>query len=164
MKKFRNSIFIILAAALSLGAGDKDKKKSKKEAAVTCVVSGETVDKTEYASYKAGKVFFCCGGCKADFEDASTKFAVSANFQLVASGQYMQTSCPLSGRKLNPEKAVKVAGTDVTFCCGNCQGKTEKAEDKLAFIFADVAFDKGFIPVPEKSNTAKKGKSKKQSF
>ena len=32
MKKFRNSIFIILAAALSLGAGDKDKKKSKKEA------------------------------------------------------------------------------------------------------------------------------------
>ena len=163
MKKFRTSILIILAATLSLalGAGDKDKKKSKKKASVTCVVSGETIDKAEYASYKSGKVYFCCEGCKADFEDASAKFTVAANFQLVASGQYMQTSCPLSGRKLNPEKAVKVAGTDVTFCCGNCQGKTKKAEDKMAFIFADAAFDKGFAPVPEKSKPAKKGKKKK---
>ncbi len=160
MKQFRTSILIILAATLSLGAGDKDKKKSKNKAPVTCVVSGETIDKAEYASYKSGKVYFCCEGCKADFEDASAQFAVAANFQLVVSGQYMQTSCPLSGRKLNPEKAVRVAGTDVTFCCGNCQGKTEKAEDKMAFIFADVAFDKGFTPVSEKNKTGK-GKKKK---
>ncbi len=73
MKQFRTSLFIILAAALSLGAGDKDKKKNTKEAGVTCVVSGEAVDKSEHISYKAGKVFFCCEGCKADFEDASAK-------------------------------------------------------------------------------------------
>lgn len=161
MKQFRTSLFIVLAAALSLGAGDKD-KKNKKKADVTCVISGEAVDKSEYTSYKAGKVFFCCEGCKADFEDASAKFAVAANYQLVASGQYMQTNCPVSGRKLNPKKAVKVAATDVTFCCGNCQGKTEKAEDKMAFIFSDAPFDKGFAPVPEKSETAKKGKKSKK--
>ena len=146
MKHFYKAISIILVAMVSLNAGDKDKKKHE----VTCVVSGETIDETEYTNYKKGKVYFCCGGCKADFDEASATFAVAANYQLVATGQYMQTNCPVSGRDLNPKKVVKGANADVTFCCGNCQGKTNKAEDKMAFIFADVSFDKGFFPVPEK--------------
>ena len=67
----------------------------------------------------------------------------------------MQTNCPVSGRGLNPKKTMKVANSDVTFCCGNCQGKTNKAEDKMAFIFADASFDKGFSPVPEKPESNK---------
>ena len=151
MKRFYKAISIILVAMVLLNAGDKDKKKHE----VTCVVSGETIDETEYTNYKKGKVYFCCGGCKADFDEASATFAVAANYQLVATGQYMQTNCPVSGRDLNPKKVVKVANADVTFCCGNCQGKTNKAEDKMAFIFADVSFDKGFSPVPEKPESNK---------
>ena len=143
MKRFNKAMSIILVAMVSLNAGDKDKKKHE----ATCVVSGEAIDKTEYSNYR--KVYFCCDGCKADFDEASAKFAVAANYQLVATGQYMQTNCPVSGRDLNPKKVVKVANADVTFCCGNCQGKTNKAEDKMAFIFADVSFDKGFSPIPE---------------
>jgi len=151
MKRFYKAMSIILVAMVSLNAGDKDKKKHE----VTCVVSGETIDETEYSNYKKGKVYFCCGGCKADFDEASATFAVAANYQLVATGQYMQTNCPVSGRGLNPEKVVKVANSNITFCCGNCQGKTNKAEDKMAFIFADVSFDKGFFPVPEKPESNK---------
>ena len=151
MKRFYKAMSIILVAMVSLNAGDKDKKKHE----VTCVVSGETIDETEYSNYKKGKVYFCCGGCKADFDEASVTFAVAANYQLVATGQYMQTNCPVSGRGLNPEKVVKVANSNITFCCGNCQGKTNKAEDKMAFIFADVSFDKGFFPVPEKPESNK---------
>ena len=151
MKRFYKAMSIILVAMVSLNAGDKDKKKHE----VTCVVSGETIDETEYTNYKKGKVYFCCGGCKADFDEASATFAVAANYQLVATGQYMQTNCPVSGRDLNPKKVVKVANADVTFCCGNCQGKTNKIEDKMAFIFADVSFDKGFSPVPEKPESNK---------
>ena len=151
MKRFYKAMSIILVAMVSLNAGDKDKKKHE----VTCVVSGETIDETEYTNYKKGKVYFCCGGCKADFDEASATFAVAANYQLVATGQYMQTNCPVSGRGLNPKKVVKVANAGVTFCCGNCQGKTNKAEDKMAFIFADVSFDKGFSPVPEKPESNK---------
>ena len=151
MKRFYKAMSIILVAMVSLNAGDKDKKKHE----VTCVVSGETIDETEYTNYKKGKVYFCCGGCKADFDETSATFAVAANYQLVATGQYMQTNCPVSGRDLNPKKVVKVANADVTFCCGNCQGKTNKAEDKMAFIFTDVSFDKGFSPVPEKPESNK---------
>ena len=151
MKRFYKAMSIILVAMVLLNAGDKDKKKHE----VTCVVSGETIDETEYTNYKKGKVYFCCGGCKADFDEASATFAVAANYQLVATGQYMKTNCPVSGRDLNPKKVVKVANADVTFCCGNCQGKTNKAEDKMAFIFTDVSFDKGFSPVPEKPESNK---------
>ena len=151
MKHFYNTISIILVAMVSLSAGDKDEKKHE----VTCVVSGETIDSTEYSNYKKGKVYFCCGGCKADFDEASANFAVAANYQLVATGQYMQTNCPVSGRGLNPEKVVKVANSDVTFCCGNCQGKTNKAENKMTFIFANTSFDKGFSPLPEKPESNK---------
>ena len=151
MRRFYKAMSIILVAMVLLNAGDKDKKKHE----VTCVVSGETIDETEYTNYKKGKVYFCCGGCKADFDEASATFAVAANYQLVATGQYMQTNCPVSGRGLNPKKVVKVANADVTFCCGNCQGKTNKAEDKMAFIFTDVSFDKGFSPVPEKPESNK---------
>ena len=151
MKRFYKAMSIILVAMVLLNAGDKDKKKHE----VTCVVSGETIDETEYSNYKKGKVYFCCGGCKADFDEASATFAVAANYQLVATGQYMQTNCPVSGRGLNPKKVVKVANAYVTFCCGNCQGKTNKAEDKMAFIFTDVSFDKGFSPVPEKPESNK---------
>ena len=151
MKHFYKAMSIILVAMISLNAGDKNKKKHE----ATCVVSGEAIDETEYSNYKKGKVYFCCGGCKADFDEASVTFAVAANYQLVATGQYMQTNCPVSGRGLNPEKVVKVANSNITFCCGNCQGKTNKAEDKMAFIFADVSFDKGFFPVPEKPESNK---------
>ena len=151
MKRFYKAMSIILVAMVSLNAGDKDKKKHE----VTCVVSGETIDETEYTNYKKWKVYCCCGGCKADFDEASATFAVAANYQLVATGQYMQTNCPVSGRGLNPEKVVKVANSNITFCCGNCQGKTNKAEDKMAFIFTDVSFDKGFSPVPEKPESNK---------
>ena len=136
---------------VSLSAGDKDEKKHE----VTCVVSGETIDRTEYSNYKKGKVYFCCGGCKADFDEASANFAVAANYQFVATGQYMQTNCPVSGSGLNPEKVVKVANSDFTFCCGNCQGKTNKAENKMTFIFANTSFDKGFSPLPEKPESNK---------
>ena len=151
MKRFYKAMSIILVAMVLLIAGDKDKKKHE----VTCVVSGETIDETEYSNYKKGKVYFCCGGCKADFDEASATFAVAANYQLVATGQYMQTNCPVSGRGLNPKKVMKVANSDVIFCCGNCQGKTNKAEDKMAFIFTDVSFDKGFSPVLVKPESNK---------
>ena len=158
MKCFIRTLSLVLVATVALTAGDNDKKKDE----IACVISGDAIDKTEYTEYKKGKVFFCCGGCRADFDEATAKFSVAANYQLVVTGQYMQTNCPLSGRNLNPKKVVKVANTNVTFCCGNCQGKTKKAEDKMAFIFADASFDKGFSPIPEKPKTDKKAsKSKK---
>ncbi|MCO8124633.1 hypothetical protein NHH03_23040 [Stieleria sp. TO1_6] len=114
---------------------------------VKCVVAPKdaTLDKT--AKYKEGNVYFCCNGCAGKFAKDTKKFADKANHQLVATKQYVQKSCPISGRDVNPEISAKVAGTKVGFCCEGCSGKVEKAEDdaaKLAIVFNDKSFEKGF--------------------
>ena len=160
MKRFYKAMSIILVAMVSLNAGDKDEKKHE----VTCVVSGETIDKTEYSNYKKGKVYFCCGGCKSDFEEDASKFTSAANYQLVATGQYVQGSCPLTARKNKADKELAVDGLSVTFCCNNCLKKAKKSTDKVSMLFSDATFDKSFgKPNSDaiKTNVSKKKSAKK---
>jgi YHS domain-containing protein len=110
-----------------------------------CPVSGKAVDATKFSDYNGGKVYFCCDGCKGKFDKDSTAFAAKANHQLVASGQFAQKGCPLSGGKTKDGTEVDIAGVKVSFCCNNCQGKVAKAtgDDQIKLAFGDT-FAKGF--------------------
>ena len=135
-----------------------------KEEIVTCVVSGEVIEgdyKEDSAKYKGGEVYFCCGGCKMDFEEDASKFTTAANLQLVTTKQYSQTKvCPVSSRKIKTKKEVVVAGVSVDLCCGGCVKKINKSNNKVSMLFSDSSFDKGFSKT--KSNSSKKPKSKKK--
>ncbi|HAL14604.1 MAG TPA: hypothetical protein DCP67_12390 [Planctomycetaceae bacterium] len=147
MKRFVVSLSIILIASVALvqAADEKAKKVELK-----CVVSGKAIDKTKTVDYKGGKVYFCCGGCPGAFKKDTAKFANKANHQLVASGQFIQKNCPFAGKPANATKTVEVSGVKVAFCCGGCQGKASKADDKVALVFNDAAFKKGFALKPAK--------------
>ena len=134
------------------------------ETPVKCVISGDEIDKEEYTKYKDGKVYFCCGGCKSDFEADASKFTTAANYQLVATGQYVQGSCPLTARKNKADKVVAVDGVSVTFCCNNCLKKAKKSTDKVSMLFSDATFDKSFWKPNSdaiKTNVSKKKSAKK---
>jgi len=142
MKKILASAFavMVIATATTLTA-DVNLKDVK------CVVAPRAAKADKSADYKEGKVYFCCGNCAGKFAKDSKKFTEKANHQLVATKQYEQKVCPFSGGDLNPDTAVVLAGTKVAFCCENCQGKVEKAEDeaaKLKMVFNNKAFEKGF--------------------
>ena len=167
---------ILLSLALIsaiLIANDDPKAKT-----ITCVVSGDEINKSElkdhdYSSYKDGKVYFCCGGCKMDFDEAPNKFATKANFQLVTSGQYVQTSCPITGdtpghthHGLEDVRKVTVDGMNVDLCCPGCLKKYNKSSDKFSLLFSDKAYKKGFVSASKmieksKAKNAKKTKAKK---
>jgi transcription elongation factor Elf1 len=120
---------------------------------IKCIVSGAAIDAKATVDYAEGKAYFCCGKCAAKFEADKSKFASKANAQLVATKQYEQGGCPFSGGKLDPETAVKVAGAEVSFCCGKCKAKVEKMKDeeKLAAVFSKDAFEKAkFVKVEKK--------------
>ena len=120
---------------------------------IKCVVSGAAIDASKSVDYAEGKVYFCCGNCPKKFESDKTKYVSKANAQLVATKQYEQGVCPLTGGKLNAETMVKVAGAEVAFCCNKCKGKVEKMkdEDKLAAVFSKEAFEKAkFVKVATK--------------
>ena len=51
---------------------------------------------------------------------------------MLGTGQMQQVACPLSGKPCNAEQTTEVDGVKVAFCCGNCKGAVEKADDKVA--------------------------------
>jgi YHS domain-containing protein len=109
MKLFSSLAVLGLFAAIGFAADEK-------KADLKCPVSGKPALTEHAVDFNGGKVYFCCPNCPKTFEKDSAKFAEKANAQLVASGQAKQTKCPLTGRPLNAEQKVTVAGVEVQFC------------------------------------------------
>ena len=79
------------------------------------------------------------------FKKDPTKFAAKANFQLYVTKQAKAVKCPIAGRPLNAAQTVDIDGITVAFCCPGCKGKVSKNQtDKVALVFGDAAFAKGF--------------------
>jgi YHS domain-containing protein len=142
MKKLLVAMMSVALLTVAAYAAD-----SVKLDGVACVVAAaKPAKEANSVDYKGGKVFFCCQGCPKAFEKDTAKFATSANKQLVTTGQAKQVACPYSGKDIAEGTAVKVGGVDVSFCCNNCKGKTEKAsaDEAVELVFNDKAFEKGF--------------------
>jgi YHS domain-containing protein len=143
IKKLAGSMAVLLVACATVIGGDVSLE------GVKCVVAPKDAQASKSADYKEGKVYFCCGNCAGKFAAEPTKFAEKANAQLVATKQYEQKACPLTGGELNPETAVTVAGQKVSFCCNKCKGKVEGADEaeQAKLVFSDKAFEKAFKKV-----------------
>ncbi|MCH2202575.1 MAG: hypothetical protein MK102_11440 [Fuerstiella sp.] len=135
---------LVFAVAMMFAATQAEDAASKKFSA-KCPISGGKAKEAQSADFKGGKVYFCCGKCKAAFEKDSTKHTAKAHAQLVATGQYEQKKCPLTGGPM--KTTTTVGGLEVKLCCGGCKKKVEKAEgaDQLALVFSDSAFKKAFV-------------------
>jgi hypothetical protein len=70
--------------------------------------------------------------------------------QLVQTGQYVQTACPISGQPLADGMKVKIGELEVGTCCADCLGKIRSAADDAArteLVFGDKSFEKAFSAV-----------------
>ena len=115
---------------------------------VMCVMNPDVVAKAEYsAEHLNGTVYFCCGDCAAKFKEQPDEYIAAANFQLFATGQYIQRACPFSGAEVVDGNAAKIGEFEIGMCCGNCQARVNGAEDitgKVAMVFAKDRFERGF--------------------
>lgn len=83
--------------------------------------------------------------------------AMKANHQLVLTGQYVQSVCPITGRDISEDKTVEIGGVTVGLCCAGCLKKVDKQEGlaaKAQLVFADKPFEKGFERKIEEVNLA----------
>lgn len=119
---------------------------AEKEFKAFCPVSGGPAKEANAVDHHGRKVYFCCKNCPDSFKKEPAKYSAQVNAQLLATGQSTQVGCPYSGKATNPESTLEIAGSKVGFCCNGCKGKTEKAsdEEKLAMVFGDDSFKKGF--------------------
>lgn len=136
----KTRLFVAAFASLALVAGSV--LAADKEFKASCPVSGKAASQDNAVAFKGKEVYFCCENCPTAFKANSDKFAAKAHHQLLATGQIIQVACPLTGNKLNKATLSEVAEAKVSFCCNNCKGKFDKAEDKVALVFASI--DKGF--------------------
>ncbi len=157
MKNLLFLLILILTLSSNIFTFEKHSKNKDSFANAKCLISGDSIDKTEFLKYKDGKIYFCCEMCKADFQNGkSNKFTSKANYQLVSTGQYIQKSCPMTGKGIDKTKTVSIGELNVAFCCNGCKSKTEGKKDKAEFIFANNVFDKTFSPVKSKAKSYKK--------
>jgi YHS domain-containing protein len=116
-----------------------------------CVVAGKPAKASAAADYRGGKVYVCCEHCVESFTKDPSKHATMANMQLVQTGQFKQTQCPISGGDVEAEQSLEVGGVKVAFCCGKCKAKVESAdsvEAKAELVFSDKMFEKSFEQEP----------------
>ena len=120
---------------------------------IKCIVSGnQNANRDFKTDYAEGEVYFCCQSCKETFVDATAAskkdFVVKANHQLVLTGQYVQSACPVSGSATSLGHRSNVAGVEVAYCCENCQSKIEELADtkaKAEMVFGGAPFAKSFV-------------------
>ncbi len=144
----RKKTLLTLAAALVVMSSIGFAASVSLEGVKCIIAGGKPANAEKSATWKEGKVYFCCDNCKGKFESASkedkAKLAAKANHQLVATKQYEQKACPTTGGKLDASTAIEVAGTKIAFCCNKCKGAAEllKGDEQVEKLFGEEAFKK----------------------
>ena len=122
---------------------------------IKCVVNGDkTASPDASVEYRDGIVYVCCPSCVEKFESDPAAYVTKSNHQLVLTGQYEQSKCPISGSQVDPHFTANIAGTEVSFCCPKCLQKvkdTAEMADRAELVFGDDAFEKAFVKVDVQS-------------
>lgn len=122
-----------------------------------CPVTSGKVSEKFQTEYKGAKLFFADADSLAEFQAGKTKYINKANLQLVATKQYRQTACPLTGRPFNKNFGITIEGTPIYLCCKNCVLMSGKARlvDQLKFFCCDEVFDRQYRASPPEEKEGK---------
>jgi YHS domain-containing protein len=95
---------------------------------VACPMTGKPMSKDHTAKVGEAEVAFCCDKCQGKFEKASDEEKLKLLFAAkdFNQGFTRQTTCPVSGKPINPEHSVEYKGKKVYFCCPNCPDAFKK--------------------------------------
>ena len=159
------AIAVVAGTAIAKDAAKDAKKKKIDLSKVKCMMSGKACKETAVAEHNDGKVHFCCPNCVKAFKKDSKKWATKANLHLVATKQFKQEKCPLTGGKAKKGTEAKIAGVEVKFCCNNCQKKanSKKGDEQLELVFNDKSFKKAFVVAKKEKKKEKKEEVKTES-
>lgn len=96
--------------------------ESKQIAQVGCPITGKPVDENVKLSFRGADVGFCCEKCRAKFQEKADIASMQAQlFSQFDKSFSLQTTCPLSGKPIDPARRVDHQGKQVFFCCPGCE-------------------------------------------
>lgn len=102
---------------------------------VACPISGDLLDHTISRATKAGDIRFCSAECASEFGwDADSLPNLAAVFTY-------QTTCPVSGRPIDPTWAIPVRkNVSVYFCSEQCMLRYRESPDQYRDALAKQGF------------------------
>jgi peroxiredoxin/YHS domain-containing protein len=116
------------------------------KAQTLCPVMGGPIDKTIYADYKGQRVYFCCAGCKAQFEKDPEKFLKKMDDDGV-SPEKVAVVCSNCGQIKGSSDCCK-PGQELCPTCGLVKGspgccRIAKGSDTTVELCSNCGFIKG---------------------
>ncbi len=86
----------------------------------TCPTTGKPINKTKYVESDSQRAYYCCGNCQTKAK-ADPKAALAAAYKDLKAAD--NKTCPISGEKLEKEKAKEVTfeSRKVLLCCADCE-------------------------------------------
>lgn len=101
-----------------------------------CPVSGQPINADFTLAHNDQLVAFCCGDCRANFEENPDEFEVTL---AEAPAGPINESCPVSGENISANQVVTLEGGQIlAFCCGNCKANYEENPDQFADKVAEL--------------------------
>lgn len=133
MKKLLVVATLIFVFAIGALADDHNGNQKK------CPIMGGDIDKAVYTDYKDVRVFFCCPGCIAKFNETPEKHIAEMEKNGVELMKLAEQSvCPVSGMEIKSKDFfVDVMGKRVYTCCENCIAKVKEDPKKYMKVIAE---------------------------
>ncbi|MCL5057764.1 MAG: YHS domain-containing protein [Actinobacteria bacterium] len=96
MKIFKTLILALTLAAFAVGGAwaAEAKAPAAGKPQTQCPVLGGNINKQFYADYKGKRIYFCCGGCDAEFKKDPEKYMKKLQEQGIK-----LEPCPAGGEK-----------------------------------------------------------------
>ncbi len=153
---FTLSLTLLLSFSF-LSADEPVDTIDKKVSSLKCfIMKTRPVAGKKIVEYKDAKLYVCCSACVARVKKYPEKYEGKANHQLVYTGQYKQTLCPITGSELTDDSPkFKVDGgvlgaveVHVASAKEVASLKAMEIDDQINALFGTAAFKKGkFVKV-----------------
>ena len=98
---------------------------------VACPITGKPVNKEMMVEVGHSEAGFCCEKCLAKYDAADDEEKLKIIFADLDKGFTRQTTCPVSGKPIDPQQSVEHKDKKVYFCCPNCPDAFEADPEKF---------------------------------
>ncbi|MEM8667963.1 MAG: hypothetical protein AAGG48_10630 [Planctomycetota bacterium] len=114
---------------------------------IRCVVeTDQPIDPEIVIAYKNARLYFSSKSAVEAYLKTPATYEAYANHQVIATKQYEQLACPLSGEEPDEDSVtVKIAGVDVQLLCEECAKELAKdtRKEQIEMLFDEEGFKLG---------------------
>ena len=113
---------------------------------VNCPVMGGAIDKSVYVDHAGKRIYMCCKGCIAAVKKDPETYIKKLESDGITMAT-LQTTCPVTGGKIDKRLYVDHAGKRIYLCCKGCVDPVQKDPAKFVKAMEDSGVVLETVPV-----------------